>query len=248
MPFVRRVLLAALFAGVLSGALAAALHQFATVPLILEAEKYEHAAAHEHAASPAAPTDAPASGLAPAEHRHADDNAWNAWAPETGLERAAYTLAADVLVGIGFALLLASGMTLRGDRIAWREGLFWGLAGFAAFTIAPGLGLPPEIPGIEAAPLPARQLWWVATAGMTAGALALLAFTRGRLTAAVAVALLVLPHLYGAPPPPADATAVAPAALARQFVVTATVASFLFWAALGVATGYFYDRLGRRAV
>ena len=39
----RRVLLAALFAGVLSGVLAAALHQFATVPLILEAEKYEHA-------------------------------------------------------------------------------------------------------------------------------------------------------------------------------------------------------------
>ena len=44
MPFLRRVLLAALFAGVLSGVLAAALHQLATVPLILEAEKYEHAA------------------------------------------------------------------------------------------------------------------------------------------------------------------------------------------------------------
>ena len=46
MPFMWRVLLAALFAGVLSGAFAAALHQFATVPLILEAEKYEHAATH----------------------------------------------------------------------------------------------------------------------------------------------------------------------------------------------------------
>ena len=43
MPFLWRVLLAALFAGVLSGAFAAALHQLATVPLILEAEKYEHA-------------------------------------------------------------------------------------------------------------------------------------------------------------------------------------------------------------
>ena len=115
-----------------------------------------------------------------------------------------------------------------------------------AFTVAPGLGLPPEIPGSESGPLLARQLWWVATAGMTAGALALLAFTRRKLTAAAAVALLALPHLYGAPLPPADAAA-APPALARQFVVTVTVASFLFWAALGVATGYFYGRLGRRA-
>ena len=45
MPFLRRLPLAALFAGVLSGVPAAALHQLATVPLILEAEKYEHAPA-----------------------------------------------------------------------------------------------------------------------------------------------------------------------------------------------------------
>src|SRR5688572_28572340 len=105
MPFLRRVMLATLFAGVLYGAFAAALHQFATVPLILEAEKYEHAAPH------AAPAGSPAA----AEPQHSHDDAW---APETGLERAAYTLAADLLAGIGFALLLASGMALRGDEIA----------------------------------------------------------------------------------------------------------------------------------
>ena len=137
-------------------------------------------------------------------------------------------------------------MALRGDEIAWREGLFWGLAGFLAFTVAPGLGLPPAIPGSDSGPLLARQLWWAATAGMTAGALALLAFTRQKLTAAAAVALLALPHLYGAPLACSEA-GTAPPSLARQFVVTVTVASFLFWAALGAATGYFYGRLGRRA-
>ena len=62
MPFLRRVLLAALFAGALSGGFAGLLHQFATVPLILEAEKYEHAAGHaaEHAAPPADPANSPA--------------------------------------------------------------------------------------------------------------------------------------------------------------------------------------------
>jgi cobalt transporter subunit CbtA len=237
MPFLWRVLLAALFAGVLSGAVAAVLHQLATVPLILEAEAYEHAPGQ--AAPHAAPAGEP--GAAVSRHSHDHDNVW---APETALERAAYTLAADLLAGIGFALLLASGMALRGDQIAWREGLFWGLAGFLAFTVAPGLGLPPDIPGSESGPLLARQLWWVATAGMTASALALLAFTRQKLTAAAAVALLALPHLYGAPLPHSEAAA--PPALARQFVVTATVASFLFWAALGTATAYFYGRLGRQ--
>jgi cobalt transporter subunit CbtA len=138
-------------------------------------------------------------------------------------------------------------MALRGARIAWREGLFWGLAGFLVFTVAPGLGLPPDIPGNEAGPLLARQLWWASTAAITATALALLTFTRQKLTAAAAVALLVLPHLYGAPLPASEAAGAAPATLARQFVVTATLASLLFWAALGAATGYFYGRLGRRA-
>src|SRR3974390_3265881 len=46
-------------------------------------------------------------------------------------------------------------------HLSWHEGLMWGLAGFAVFTLAPGLGLPPELPGVPAAPLLSRQLWWV---------------------------------------------------------------------------------------
>ncbi|MGD9617890.1 MAG: CbtA family protein [Alphaproteobacteria bacterium] len=236
MTLLRRILLAALLGGALAGVFAAVLHQFATVPLILEAETYELAAEH------AAPHTAPAPSPAAADHHHAHGDAW---APEEGAERVAYTLAADMLVGIGFALLLAAGMVLRGGEIAWRKGLLWGLAGFLAFTVAPGLGLPPDLPGNDAGPLLARQLWWAATAVMTAGALALLAFTRHKLTAVAAVALLALPHLYGAPPLPSEEGA-APASLARQFIVTATVASLLFWAALGAATGYFYGRFGHR--
>ena len=53
--------------------------------------------------------------------------------------------------------------------------------------------------------------------------------------------LVVLPHLYGAPQP-AEHVAAAPPALAQQFRVAATVVSFLFWAALGAATGYFRHR------
>ena len=217
MAALRRLLLAALCAGLISGVFAAAAHHLGTVPLILKAEVYEEAA---EKAAPA--PDA-------------------AWAPENGVERSFHTLVADLLAAIGFALLLASAMSLRGGEAGWRAGLLWGLAGFAVFTLAPGIGLPPEIPGAAAAPLAARQAWWVATVGATGIGLALLIFTRQAVYAAVGLALIALPHLYGAPQPAEHASA-APEALAHQFVVAATLVSFLFWAALGASTGYFYGR------
>ena len=229
MDVFRRLVFAALCAGLLSGLVAAAAHQFGTVPLILAAETYEQKT------TPAA-ADAHSHGPTAAHQPTAAE-----WELENGIERTLYTLAADLLTAIGFALLLASGLALRGGAVTWRDGLLWGLAGFAAFTLAPGIGLPPEVPGTESAPLLTRQLWWLATAIVTGAGLALLAFTRSAICAALALLLLVLPHLYGAPSPTEHAAA-APAALAHRFVVAVTVASLLFWGVLGAATGYFYRR------
>jgi cobalt transporter subunit CbtA len=228
MAHFRRLFYAALCAGLLAGLFATIAHQIGTVPIILKAEVYEEAA--QHAAAPAHAHDHAAAAEQPA-----------AWSPADGAERIAYTLLADLLAGVAFALLLAAGFALRGGEIGWREGVFWGLAGFAAFTLAPGLGLPPEVPGTESAPLLSRQLWWLITAAATGGGLALLAFTRQAVWVLIAAILILAPHLYGAPQPAEHASA-APAALARQFVVTATIASFLFWLVLGAATGFFYRR------
>ena len=226
MAVFRRLVLVALCAGLLSGIFATAAHQIGTVPVILKAEMYEKAAEHQAASVQA--------------HEHSA-----AWEPENGAERTAYTLIADILTGIGFALLLAAGLTLRGGEVTWREGLFWGLAGFAAFTIAPGLGLPPQVPGSDTAPLFERQIWWLVTAISTGGALALFSFTRRAPWAILAAILIVLPHLYGAPQA-MDHSAGAPESLARQFVVAVTIASFLFWLILGASTGYFFRRFHPR--
>jgi cobalt transporter subunit CbtA len=170
-----------------------------------------------------------------------------AWEPDNGTERALYTLLADVLTGIGFALLLSAGLTLRGGEVTWREGLFWGLAGFASVILAPGLGLPPQLPGNTAAPLFERQLWWLGTAVSTGCALALLVFTGRAALAILATALIVLPHLYGAPQP-LEHGATTPEALSHRFVVAATVANFLFWVVLGASTGYFCGRMRLRVL
>ena len=228
----RRLVWVALCAGLLAGAVVAAAHQLGTVPLILRAEVYEKAAGEA----------APAHVHDHAEHAAAGEA--HGWEPENGLERTAYTLVADLLTGVGFALLLAAGLALQDGAVTWRTGLFWGLAGFATFTVAPGLGLPPALPGTEAAPLAARQLWWMATAAATGGGLALLAFTRRWPWAVIGAALIVSPHVWGAPLP-AGHHAAAPESLARQFVAAATIASFLFWLVLGASTGFFYGRLRR---
>jgi len=221
-----RLVCVAVCAGLLSGIFATVAHQISTVPIILKAEEYEQAADHP---------------AATAVHEHGAA----AWEPENGAGRTGYTMLADVLSGTGFALLLAAGLALQGREVNWRQGLFWGLAGFATFTVAPGLGLPPKLPGTEAAPLLERQLWWFATAVSTGCGLALLAFTRRALWAVVAAILIILPHLYGAPQSAAHGAA-APELLAHQFVVAVTVVSFLFWVILGASTGYFYRRFDRR--
>jgi cobalt transporter subunit CbtA len=217
----RRLVWVALCAGLLSGLFATAAHQIGTVPVILKAELYEKAA--EHSGTQA--------------HGHAA-----AWEPQNGVERAAYTLLADLLTAIGFALLLTAGLTLRGGAVSWRDGMFWGLAGFAAITIAPGLGLPPELPGTEAAPLLDRQLWWLATVSATGSGLALLTFTKPAYWAILAAILVVLPHFYGVPRLAEHAASTTPEELAHQYVVAVTVVSFLFWLILGASTGYFYRR------
>ena len=230
-----RLFLVALIAGAVSGIFVSIVHQVATVPVILAAEVYENGAAEE--------TSVPADAAAPAEsaaHEHEHDA--DAWAPADGIERTLYTTAADILTGIGFALVLVAGYRLWGGTVTWRTGLYWGLAGFAAVIVAPSLGLPFEVPGTEAAPLLPRQAWWIATVAATGGGLAMIILGRKVAWCVLGVAIIVLPHAIGAPQP-AEYGSVAPEAIAHRFIVAATVTGFLFWAALGASTGLLYNRV-----
>lgn len=113
-----------------------------------------------------------------------------------------------------------------------REGVLWGLAGFATFTLAPGLGLPPELPAMPAADLAARQIWWVSCVLLTGGGLALIAFGRGTPLILLGAALLVVPHLIGAPQPDSHNSPI-PEGLHHSFVVAVTATNLVFWVLLG---------------
>lgn len=248
----RSIVFASVISGFIVGLIVTVVQQFGTVPLILKAEVFEKAAgAHQHDA-PAAPQPA-ATGHDHdhTAHEHGDhDHGAGAWEPRDGFERNAYTAAANVLTAIGFALLLAGFFAVRsgatGMSVSWHEGLLWGLAGFAVFTLAPGLGLPPELPGVPAAPLLSRQIWWLAAVLATAGGLALIAFRRSVPAAIAGVILLTLPHLIGAPELANIETNV-PSSLSHQFVTAVTVTSLVFWTLLGGLTSAVFARFDHGA-
>ena len=235
----RSIVFSSVVAGFVVGSIITVIQQFGTVPLILKAEVFEKAAeAHHHDDAAITPTEGAA-----AVHQHAQqEHDTEVWEPREGFERTAYTAAANVLTAIGFALVLAGLFAVRdgsAGRLSWHEGLVWGLAGFVVFTLAPGLGLPPELPGVPAAPLLSRQLWWVLAAAATAGGLALI-FLRPTVPAATAgLVLLILPHLIGAPELEHVETNV-PTSLSHQFVVVVTLTSLVFWSLLGALTSFTF--------
>jgi len=233
MDYFRNIIVVAAIAGVIAGIAMTVAQQLVTVPMVFEAEVLEQqseaqeAPAHEHEAEGAGQVHS---------HDHGEG-----WAPADGAERTFFTLLANVITGIGFALLLVAASELFGGLSGWRQGVFWGLAGFVVFTLAPGLGLPPELPAMPAAELGPRQVWWVGTVISTALALALLFYVRSLPAVVLAVALLIAPHVIGAPQPASHESPI-PENLHNNFVVAVVMTTLVFWVMLGGLAGYARER------
>ncbi|HUF44178.1 MAG TPA: CbtA family protein [Aestuariivirgaceae bacterium] len=212
---IRRVVLAAILAGIAAGLVMSAVQHWRVTPLILEAEAYETALLH-----------------------HGEEEAW---APADGVQRTAFTVIFNVLTGVAFALIAAAASLLTRLPLTSNTGLIWGLAGFATFMLAPSAGLPPELPGMAAGDLTGRQLWWWSAVAATAGGIGLIALTRHFAWKAAAIGLIALPHVIGAPHATGDASAV-PAGLANAFAANAIAVSAVFWIVLGVSLGFLLAR------
>ncbi|AZE55001.1 putative cobalt transporter CbtA [Pseudomonas synxantha] len=225
---IKRIAQTAGFTGLLAALLLTLLQSVWVAPLILQAETYEKTPAvaevtHEHGAGAAA---------------HSHDA--QAWEPEDGWQRVLSTSGGNLVVAVGFALMLAGLYTLRAPtRTA--QGLLWGLAGYATFVLAPTLGLPPELPGTAAADLALRQTWWIGTAASTAAGIALIVFGRNGLLKVLGVAILAVPHVIGAPQPQVHSM-LAPQALEAQFKIASQLTNVVFWLALGLISAWLFRR------
>lgn len=251
-----RVLSAALVAGFWAALVASLLQAVWTTPLILEAERFEHVASSQvrggaivlaHDATPSSLSIKArlhlAHGTAPApfHEAHSDDE----WAPQEGLERAAFTGLATLVSGVGYALVLIALMLAAGAAPTRETCLRWALAGFLAVNLAPAIGLPPELPGMGGGgSLALRQAWWALAVAGTGLGLYLLAHRRARWMAVAGLAALALPHIVGAPH--GAAASAVPAGLAAQFATRSLAIGLVFWAVLGIVLSWAWARQERR--
>jgi cobalt transporter subunit CbtA len=237
-----KLVLAALIAGMAAGLILAGIQHVKLSPLILQAEVYEKAAEANTAKTAAEPAAKCAENMPGMAMCNGDQKQWE---PAEGIERTLYTSAASMLAGAGFALMLTGISLLIGVPITPRNGLIWGLCGFLAVTIAPGAGLPPEVPGMPIADLLSRQIWWVGTIAATSLGLYFIAMKREFVWIALAIILIAAPHIIGAPQPPTLETNV-PAGLAAGFASNTVAAAAVFWCAIGAFLGLAFQRYSKQ--
>lgn len=244
-----RVVLAVLLAGIAAGLVMGVIQHVRLTPLILEAEAFERAgdpASHSHGSTPEAGSTAAAQPEA-GGHDHGDGHDHDhgeGWAPQDGWQRTLATTVTAAMTGAGFAAILAAVSLLSGLQITRRNGMIWGVCGFFAVTLAPAIGLPPELPGMAAADLFARQVWWVGTIAATAAGIYLLATQARPFALVLAAVLIVAPHVIGAPVAP-HGEGIIPAELVARFVANSIAANAVFWCIIGLFLGLVLDRTAK---
>lgn len=232
---IKRVLSAALIAGFLTAVLGSTLQFFLTTPLILKAETFEKHASTREVGQP----------LTIKVHLHLDENTPSEteenWEPSEGLQRVALTALATLVSAVGYALVLAALLLAAGLEPSVPIALRWAIGGFLAISLAPAIGLPPELPGMGNSDLIARQVWWLITVVGSGLGLYLIAVRRSRIAVVLGLMALTAPHIVGAPHG-AEITKV-PASLAAQFTARSLAVAFVFWAVLGLSLGWAWGRL-----
>lgn len=224
-----RLLISALFAGAAAGLIAGLLQLLFVQPVLLHAELYESGALVHFGA----------------------DKAHTAHPVLPGIDvmRDGLSVVFTMLTYTGYALIMLAVMGIAEDRgaaIDGRSGILWGIAGFVTFHLAPGFTLAPEVPGVAAADVAARQVWWFTTAGAAGIALWLIAFGRGWMMWGPAIVLLLAPHIIGAPEPDVF-TGPVPTEIGALFAARAFGVGLAAWVLLGCFAGYFWQREGAHA-
>ncbi|SMO32838.1 cobalt transporter subunit CbtA [Ruegeria faecimaris] len=220
-----RILTSALFAGAAAGLIAALLQLVFVQPVLLHAELYEsgelvHFGGETVSAHPELPR------------------------MFSELTRDALSVIFTMLTYTGYALVMVALMSVaegQGHQIDGRTGVLWGLAGFIAFHLAPGFTLAPEVPGVAAADVYARQVWWFATVAAALVAMWLIAFGGNLISYVIAAVLLLVPHLIGAPEPDVF-TGPVPTEIGALFAARAFGIGLVAWVLVGAFAGYFWQK------
>lgn len=252
----RRLIWTALAVALLVGSAQAVLQQWLAVPLILAAEVFEDGPAPPDTTSATAEAHVHEGGH-DLDHAAAHEHGGDEWAPADGAERTFWTWVASVLDTLALTLLalaaMAAAVLLANKRQAPAPralvlGAVVGGMGWLSLHLWPTLGLPAELPGMQAADLAARQSWWLLAVACAAVACAVAGLARAGWRWPLALALLALPFLVGTPHG-GDAFAgfgpearVQMAVLEQQFHTITHLLALTQWLGIGLLGGWLFGR------
>ena len=218
-----RILTIALFAGFIAGVISAAMQIIFLQPILLHAELYEDGTLTHFGNSSVS----------------------GSYLNITfDFQRNALSVLFSALIYTGYAFILtsllayASSLNLKIDNI---RAILFGICGFVTVQLSPAFGLPPELPGVAAAELMPRQIWWFFCVISTGLGFWIIAFGGKLIFIVIGVILLLTPHIIGAPQP-LIFVGPTPPELASHFASRALTIGLVTWSSLGFLTGYFWRK------
>jgi cobalt transporter subunit CbtA len=244
----KNIVYSSLIVGVISGAVYGLFQQLAVNPIIYAAEVFEISA------QPGTPTESTDN------HSHGSGNSHEAVAheiggPENGLQRIASTFISNILISMSFSMIMIAAMAIHNQKstkrpVDWKSGILWGLSALLAVYVSPTLlGIHPEIPGTIGGLLKDHQIWWITCCASTLLGLAFLYYANNWLKLG-GFALLVAPHIIGAPGPSSPRYAnTDPAAIAAlnqltgEFLIMTSIGMLIFFILIGALSGLASARI-----
>lgn len=244
----RNIIFSAVLVGLVSGLVYGVFQQTQLSPIIYAAEKFE--------VESAVTEEADTNHSQQHSHAHLNSASSNEWAPEDGAERIFWTMLANVLTGISFALVMLSLMALHDlksnkPEVDSLQGIAWGVAALFAIFVAPVLaGLHPEVPGSLSAGLELRQSLWLFSVLLTAIAIAVLYYMPVKFKA-LGIVIGAVPYLLASQVLSKaqtgfvnnDPVAVAQLSeLSQQFLSMTAIGTAIFFILLGASSGFAVKR------
>lgn len=234
---IRQIFLTAILTGLLAGLALTSIQSIKVIPLILAAEQYEDGelitySSHKQTASHKETTahkNVTRDHTHEAKEEHSHDK--EAWGPEDGFERLFYTFIANVFLATGWTFLLCV-VYMYLNNLNIIKGIIAGTVGYLTFFVLPSIGLSPELPGTLAASLEHRQAWWIGTVLSSALGFVILFFNKNRVYQIIALGIILLPHIIGAPVPDVHAGS-APLEMFNSYVNATFISNGIFWMLLG---------------
>ncbi|MDF1878471.1 CbtA family protein [Sulfurimonas sp. SAG-AH-194-C20] len=225
----KQIFYTVLLTGFIGSGIFTLLQSFSSIPLILHAEQFEDGKLINYVNN----NEVKISDTHEAEEEEA-------WAPADGAQRLFFTFVTNFVLAMGFTFLLC-GVYLYLQELTVFKGMLVGAVGYMSFFFLPSIGLTPELPGTLAASLESRQIWWVSTVLASLVGFGVLYFSKNILYKALAVVVILAPHIVGAPHPEFHA-GTAPLELFETFVQTSFVINAIFWLSLGAISASFYKK------